>query len=638
MLGSCSKINERIDGLDKRVYDLENNKIASVEQQIATINQSIADLSTIRTNIQTLMDAKTAMGEDITKLKAADQTLEGKINDLKTYVDTELAKYATKDWANATFATLAKQAEIITDVEKLKTGLAGLDTKLDQAIANLDSSLKGWVNEQLSGYYTIAQVDAKVDGIQSDIDALKTDNETNKSDIEKLEADLAKLTQDLATAKSEIKTAYEKAIKDAIEGNDGYITETIKTAIATANGKIDDLTERVGTLETTVAALSGDVDALKAMIQTVSIIPAYSNGSVKAEDGILTINCVITPKEAVESLKKENFTILTSESEVLTKSALYGTLTIAKDEDLVLDKTNGTATIKVDVSSVLPTEEDKALTVAVNVKNGISDFTTKFVPVTVAAAKPIVEYVEIGGLKWATKNLGAEKVTDYGDYFAWGETAPYYEGTGGWPTTPTWKSGKESGYAWQSYCGKSSFSEWSTPPYDATTKILKPEFDAAAQILGDGWRMPTSAEFKALYDACLNGSYDKTTNPSGASASVGKGVYWCTSYDGVAGCLFCDGTNKLFFPVAGYGSGTSLKSAGTGYYWSSSCHTSSTSYAYELVFNSSTILPRDNSNRYSGYSVRPVKDAAKPLPAGALPGEFTVSAEGKKVHFSQGNL
>ena len=224
-----------------------------------------------------------------------------------------------------------------------------------------------------------------------------------------------------------------------------------------------------------------------------------------------------------------------------------------------------------------------------------------------------LEYVEIGGVKWATKNLGAEKVTDYGDYFAWGETAPYYEGTGGWPATPTWKLGKESGYAWQSYCGSSSFSEWSTPPYDATTKILKPEFDAAAQTLGDGWRMPTSAEFKALYDACLNGSYDTTTNPSGASASVGKGVYWCTNYDGVAGCLFCDGTNKLFFPAAGYGNGTNLLSKGDiGRYWSSSLYTGfiSPTFAYEFKFRSDSVEPQINTNRCGGVSVRPVKAAA----------------------------
>ena len=38
LLGSCSKMNERIDGLDQRVGNIENEKIASIENQIAAIN------------------------------------------------------------------------------------------------------------------------------------------------------------------------------------------------------------------------------------------------------------------------------------------------------------------------------------------------------------------------------------------------------------------------------------------------------------------------------------------------------------------------------------------------------------------------------------------------------------------------
>ena len=36
-------------------------------------------------------------------------------------------------------------------------------------------------------------------------------------------------------------------------------------------------------------------------------------------------------------------------------------------------------------------------------------------------------YVDLGlksGLKWATCNVGASKPTEFGDYFAWGETCP----------------------------------------------------------------------------------------------------------------------------------------------------------------------------------------------------------------------
>jgi hypothetical protein len=34
-------------------------------------------------------------------------------------------------------------------------------------------------------------------------------------------------------------------------------------------------------------------------------------------------------------------------------------------------------------------------------------------------------YVEIGGLKWATMNVGANSITDYGLYFQWGDTQGY---------------------------------------------------------------------------------------------------------------------------------------------------------------------------------------------------------------------
>lgn len=33
------------------------------------------------------------------------------------------------------------------------------------------------------------------------------------------------------------------------------------------------------------------------------------------------------------------------------------------------------------------------------------------------------EYVDLGlSVKWATMNIGAERITDHGSYFAWGET------------------------------------------------------------------------------------------------------------------------------------------------------------------------------------------------------------------------
>lgn len=38
---------------------------------------------------------------------------------------------------------------------------------------------------------------------------------------------------------------------------------------------------------------------------------------------------------------------------------------------------------------------------------------------------PSHDYVEIAGIKWATMNLGATAVTDYGKYYAWGDISGY---------------------------------------------------------------------------------------------------------------------------------------------------------------------------------------------------------------------
>ena len=64
------------------------------------------------------------------------------------------------------------------------------------------------------------------------------------------------------------------------------------------------------------------------------------------------------------------------------------------------------------------------------------------------APAPEHQYVDLGlpsGLKWATCNVGATVPEEYGDYFAWGETQPYYSSQ----DPLTWKSDK-TGFYWSS--------------------------------------------------------------------------------------------------------------------------------------------------------------------------------------------
>ncbi len=210
-----------------------------------------------------------------------------------------------------------------------------------------------------------------------------------------------------------------------------------------------------------------------------------------------------------------------------------------------------------------------------------------------AAAPANAESVDLGlpsGLKWATFNVGATTPEGYGDYFAWGETEPYYNT----PITDpiTWKSGKESGYDWQSYCGQSSFKEWNPAPYDATTKILTSEYDAATANWGGAWRMPTKAEQDELRNNC---TWTWTTDYNGT------GVKGYIVQSKAAG-----NNNSIFLPASGYCGGTSLDDVGfIGFYWSSSLYEVNSIYAYYLGFNSGYV-DWDVSYRDYGRSVRPV--------------------------------
>ena len=229
-------------------------------------------------------------------------------------------------------------------------------------------------------------------------------------------------------------------------------------------------------------------------------------------------------------------------------------------------------------------------------------------------------------LKWATMNLGATTVagnlsTCAGDYYQWGSVntlyneIPWNSLSEGFLTITSWKTGKEEGFVESNspYYSDSEYTKYTDT--DGKTVLEAIDDAVAAAYPGTDWRMPTSQEFEDLADACGGSSGYNTSADPGKDTSVGKGIYWCTNYDGVAGYLFCDGTNKLFFPAAGLGGylmpgyGTYLCLAGSyGFYWSSSLNTDETDDAYYLNFESVSVNPQSSSSRYYGFPVRPVSD------------------------------
>ncbi|MDE6484063.1 MAG: hypothetical protein K2L14_01530 [Duncaniella sp.] len=173
------------------------------------------------------------------------------------------------------------------------------------------------------------------------------------------------------------------------------------------------------------------------------------------------------------------------------------------------------------------------------------------------------EYVDLGlpsGLKWATCNVGASSPSEYGDYFAWGETTTKTQYTTSNSVTYNKGFGEISGNA---------------------------QYDAARANWGSTWRMPAKLEMQELIEKC---------------------TWTLTTKSGITGYLVTGPNgNQIFLPHAGRKNGTTLEYAGSqGLYWSSTPD-SDTRYSNFLVFTTFSVKT-DWGSRYFGRSVRPVSE------------------------------
>ena len=200
------------------------------------------------------------------------------------------------------------------------------------------------------------------------------------------------------------------------------------------------------------------------------------------------------------------------------------------------------------------------------------------------------EYVDLGlpsGLKWAKCNIGAEKETDYGDYFQWGSTRP---NTADECTRESYKFYNSAKYSLTKYCVTSLYGLFGIVDNKTTLDL---EDDAARSNMGGNWRMPTEAEFQELLD---------NTDNEGIEDFNGSGV------NGWKFTSKTDTSKYIFIPAAGECYRGLVYDVGfDGDVWSSSLYTSCPYYAWNLYFISSECRMYSSSRCY-GRSVRGVMD------------------------------
>lgn len=158
-----------------------------------------------------------------------------------------------------------------------------------------------------------------------------------------------------------------------------------------------------------------------------------------------------------------------------------------------------------------------------------------------------------------------------------------------------------SPYNWGGINGQEPWYEgqvYGSTPGAALTQNAGPANDAARINLGAQWRLPTSDEFKELFD---------NSDFIDAEGNLVTGTNKIITMKGVSGVRIRSkiNGNDLFFPTSGYGHGPTWGNSGTrGYYWSSTWFSDRNARGFH--FNADSVDPQASGIRYSGYSVRPV--------------------------------
>ena len=346
---TASSLQEQINATNAKIEEVKT----ALQSEISTAKSEVlAQLATAKTELENEL---AQINATIETLKAKDTELDNKIAELRSYVDTELGE--TTDWVNATFATLEQYNSLVSEVATIKEQIKAINqsiadletrltTKINEDIANavstlnadiqqkvneitdaytnavktakeeitsayttaiqtaittLDNSLKSWVGEELSNYYTIAQIDAMLATMEQDMNGkLEAQKAYLEGLINELSATLTKsiadnkvliegLQKDIATLQG---TAAEHALKIAENA----------TAISTnAQSIIEN--------STAISKNSDNIEANKKLIADNKAL--IENNSKLIEEN----------KRAIEALKSSTATAIAKNANSIAKNA-----------------------------------------------------------------------------------------------------------------------------------------------------------------------------------------------------------------------------------------------------------------------------------------------------------------------------
>ena len=356
-------------------------------------------------------------------------------------------------------------------------------------------------------------------------------------------------------------------------------TLLLKASVVPSNANFNGLNWTSTVPQVASVSSSGLVTALSEGTTIITVMAGGKTAScnIKVLKGTIAVSSISLDKSSLEMVEGETATLTASVSpadatdKTLTWNSSNTSIATVDDSGKVTAVKEGTATITAKAG-------DKTAQCVVNVQKQSGG----------------IEAVDLGlSVKWASCNVGASMPEEYGDYFAWGETEPYYSSL----NPMTWMNGKEKGYLWSSYKWCMGLMRTLTKycndlasgynGFTDTRTVLDLDDDAAYVNLGEKWRIPTDAEWTEIREKC---------------------TWTWTRQNGVLGYKVIGPSGKyIFLPEAGFLSSTILYEVGSrGCYWSSSLNVDDSNSAWYLLFFNSDDVKRSYDIRYNGLSVRPV--------------------------------
>ena len=638
MIVSCGKADT--SAIEARLDAIEKVSIASLQSQMSQINTTIGNLQATQSQLSGF----------VTNLQTSVGTLDGNYSSLNTAVDNlgkqnskfekdiaDLAKAVddcgkdVKKWVEESYTTLTKFSELQGEVSTIKTNIQTIFSRLD----GLDSETKR-ISDGLRDLSTelnekLGKCEGEIEGIKEDLKALQDDVDSIKEQI----AAVVSAVQSVVV----VPDYSDGSVKLSKVADNKVYFEVYPLTAAEEISKVGPSSFSLDYVETLtkstkelinlpITAVSFDGKMLLVTVDGTGLPDTIIEGTktasarLRISDGTVTRSSEYFPIYREESGSgsgsQQSGIAITGEALNIGDSSatLYGWCNQdgSAGASVIFGIEYSATDLTTAATTVSASEKDaenryscritglmyntiyyyRAFTLynGVRIYGEVKSFTTEPCPIPQAVDMGTV--VNGKNIKWASFNLGADKPEEYGDYYAWGETEPYYSSQ----SPLTWKNGKSKGYDWASYkwCNGSSktLTKYNTESSYGTIDnktVLEPEDDVASVNLGGKWRMPTDAEWTELKTKC---TWTWTTNYNGTGVN-GRIV---TATNG----------NSIFLPAAGGLNDTDLYSAGSScWFWSSSLVTDNPSNAWYVSFHSDGVsLSSISGDRCYGLSVRPV--------------------------------